>query len=30
VEQQKDFIAEQIPLTVRGYYGALVDQVNAI
>ncbi|KAF8590501.1 hypothetical protein K439DRAFT_1403599 [Ramaria rubella] len=25
VEQQRDFIAAQLPLTVRGYYGALVD-----
>lgn len=30
VEQQRDFIASQLPLTVRGYYGAIVDQVNTI
>lgn len=28
VEQQKNFISEQIPLTVRGYYGEMVDKVG--
>ena len=28
VQQQADFLASQIPLTVRSYHGALVDSVS--
>lgn len=28
VEQQTTFLSTQLPLTVRGYYGALVDPVR--
>lgn len=30
VQQQADFIAAQVPLTVRGYYGAVVDSVSGL